>query len=168
MKLYEINDGIAVLREFGADPETGEILDLPEEDIEEMIEVLQLDRTEKIENIACLCKELKKEAEALAETKKEIAARYDAEINARKRRIESLKNYLMGNLEEGEKVKTMRASIFWKIDSSVVIDDIYRVPVEYYKIVEPEASKTAIKDAIKDGLTVPGAHIESKASIQIR
>ena len=169
MRLYEINDGIATLREFNVDPETGEILDLPEEDINELIGVLELDREEKIENIACLIKELKKEAEALDTTKKEIAARYDAEVKARQRRIESLKNYLEVNMGSDEKIKTMRASIFWKKNPASVQVDFNYLPTSYYKIRDPEADKTAIKKALDAGEEIPGAWLqEGETHIQIR
>lgn len=169
MKLYEINEGIAVLRDFGADPETGEILDMSDEDIAEMIGVLQLDKEEKLENIACLIKELKKEAEALDEAKKSIAARYDAEINARKRRMESLKTYMEMNMDADEKIKTMRASVFWKKNPASVQVDFNYLPVSYYKIRDPEADKTAIKKAIDAGEEIPGAWLlEGETHIQIR
>lgn len=169
MKLYEINEGIAALRDFGADPETGEILDMSDEDIAELVGVLQLDKEEKLENIACLIKELKKESEALEQTKKEVAARYDAEINARKRRMESLKTYVEMNMEPEEKIKTMRASIFWKKNPSSVQVDFTQLPVAYYKIRDPEADKTAIKKALDAGEDIPGAWLlEGETHIHIR
>lgn len=169
MKLYEINDGIAALRDFNVDPETGEILEMSEEDINEMIEVLKLDREEKIENIACLIKEIKKEAEALDQVKKEMAAKYDAWVKARQRRMEFLKNYLEGNMGADEKVKTARASVFWKKNPASVQIDFNYLPVAYYKIRDPEADKTAIKKAIDAGEEIPGAWLlEGETHIQIR
>ena len=164
MKLYEINDGIAALRDFGVDPETGEILDESDEYIEEMIEVLQLDRTEKLEGCAVLTKEFKRDIDAL---KSEIQ-RLQREVKARERRIESLQNYMTWNMEPGEKVETLKAKIGWRKSTAVVVDNIYQVPVEFYKIREPEADKTAIKDALKEGREVPGAHIEERQNISIR
>lgn len=169
MKLYEINEGIAALRDFGADPETGEILDMSDEDIAELVGVLQLDKEEKLENIACLIKELKKESEALEQTKRERVAWYDNRIKAHSRRIESLKNYMEMNMESDEKIKTDRASIFWKKNPSSVQVDINHLPVSYYKIREPEADKIAIKDALLAGKQIPGAWLlEGETHIQIR
>ena len=142
---------------------------MPEEDINEMIEVLKMDREEKIENIACLIKEIKKEAEALDQAKKEMAARYDSWVKARQRRIDFLKNYMEANMETDEKIKTVRASIFWKKNPGSVQVDFNYLPTAFYKIRDPEADKTAIKKAMDAGQDVPGAWIlEGESHIQIR
>lgn len=165
MKLYEINDGIATLRDFNVDPETGEILDMPEKDINEMIEVLKLDREEKIENIACLIKEIRVETEAMEKVKR----RYESWIKVRRRRMDYLKTYMEMNMLPDEKVKTVRASVFWKKNPDSIQVDFNYLPTAYYKIRDPEANKTAIKEAMDAGKEIPGAWIqEGEKHIEIR
>ena len=51
----------------------------------------------------------------------------------------------------------------------VEIDDPELIPDEYMRIpdIKLEASKKDIKEALKKGLEVPGAHLESCSNIQI-
>ena len=50
----------------------------------------------------------------------------------------------------------------------VQIDDIDELPDEYLRYKEPEPNKTAIKEAIKSGKEVAGAHLEDTLSLQIK
>lgn len=156
MTLYEINEQIIKAIELGFDPETGEILD------ESALEQLQLDRDEKIENICLFIKDLKAEAAALDAEKKNL----DARASVAKKKSDSLSRYLQAMLA-GEKFKTARCSISYRKTSAVIVDDENELP-ELCVRIRKEPNKTAIKDYINAGVSVPGAHIEDRQSMIIK
>ena len=156
MTLYEINEQIQKAIELGFNPETGEILD------ESALEQLQLDRDEKIENICLFIKDLKAEAAALDAEKKNL----DARASVAKKKSDSLSRYLQAMLD-GEKFKTARCSISYRKTSAVIVDDENELP-ELCIRIRKEPNKTAIKDYINAGVSVPGAHIEDRQSMIIK
>lgn len=153
MNLYEINQEILSL----VDPDTGEILDF------EAFAELQMEREQKIENIVLWHKNLVAEAAALKAEKDAFAEREKAAKN----KAESLKKYL-DTILQGQPLKTTKFSVTYRKSEQTVIDDISKIPAEYLKPVEPEADKTAIKNAIKAGAEIAGAHIEEKMNMSIR
>ena len=153
MTLYEINQAIMDC----IDSETGDIIDA------ELLDNLQMERTEKIENVACWIKELKAEAEALKAEKMAFAERQRVAEN----KAESLKNWLAYVLN-GEKFKTTRASVTFRATEKVEIADIMKLDENFLRYKEPEADKTAIKEAIKAGQEVEGATLVSSTSVIIK
>lgn len=153
MKLYEINQAIMEC----VDLETGEIIDT------EQLDKLQMERDTKIENVACWIKELKAEAEALKAEKMAFAKRQQVAEN----KMESLKKYLAYALD-GQAFKTVRASVTFKKSQAVEVDDIYKLDENYLRYKEPEADKTAIKEALKAGQTVAGATLVENVSVIIK
>ena len=153
MTLYEIDQAIMDC----IDSETGDIIDA------ELLDNLQMERTEKIENVACWIKELKAEAEALKAEKMAFAERQRVAEN----KAESLKNWLAYVLN-GEKFKTTRASVTFRATEKVEIADIMQLDENFLRYKEPEADKTAIKEAIKAGQEVAGATLVSSTSVIIK
>lgn len=153
MTIFEIDDAILAC----VDTDTGEIID------ESQLNALQMERDAKIEGVAMWKKENDAEAAALAEEIKKLTARKNACLN----RSESLKRYLAMALD-GQKFKTARVAISYRASESVVVDDITQISDEYLKHPEPEASKTAIKDALKAGKAVSGAHLEKSVNLIVR
>lgn len=151
--LYEINAEI----ENCVDMETGEILDI------EKLEKLQIEFDEKVENIALWIKNLNAEAEAVKKEKNALAARQKACEN----KEQDLRNYLSSFLN-GQKFKTARVSISYRKSESVEVSDISALDPEYYKVIQPEADKTKIKNAIKNGMSLAGVSLIEKQNIQIR
>lgn len=156
MTLYEINEQIQKAIELGFDPETGEILDAS------ALEQLQIDRDEKIENICLYIKDLTAEAKALADEAKALSER--KERSAKK--AESLKNYLQAMLD-GQKWKSSKAAVSYRKTQSVVVDDLEALKPEFLRI-KKEADKTAIKEVLKAGAAVSGAHLEERQSMSIK
>ena len=156
MTLYDINEQIQKAIEYGFDPETGEILD------GSALEQLQLDRDEKIENICLYIKDLVAEAKALADEAKALTER--KERSAKK--AESLKNYLQAMLN-GQKWKSSKAVVSYRKTQSVVIDDVDALP-EHLMRVKTEPDKVAIKEILKSGEAVAGAHLEDGQSMSIK
>lgn len=160
MNLYDIDAGIAEAFNAAIDPETGEIMD---ESMAERFEQLQIDRDQKIENTACLIKNLRAEAAALKAERDALAARQKAAEN----KAESLSRYLAGFLN-GEKFKSTRAAVSWRKSETLEVTDILQIPDEYLTYDMPKANKTAIKAAIKAGTEVPGVQIVQNMNMSIK
>lgn len=154
MNLYEIEAEMLTCIS-----EDGEVIDL------EKLDALTMERNSKVSNIACWIKDLKAEAEAIKAEKQNLDKRQKVAEN----KAASLREYLAGFLN-GEKYKDARVSISYRKSTAVQIDedmDIKRLPEEYLKVtVEP--SKTAIKEALTNGVAVEGCTLIENNNIQIR
>lgn len=158
MTLYEIDARLAEL----IDPETGELLDV------ESFDALQMERAEKIENVALWAKNLAAEAAAI---KGEIESLTARKIAA-ERRVEHLKAYLAYALN-GEKFSTPRCAVSFRHTKSCVPSDGFvewaqahnRDDLLTYK--PPEPSKAAIKAALEAGQDVPAKMVE-KLSVGVK
>lgn len=153
MKLYEIDQAIMDC----IDMETGEIIN------EELLNALEMERESKIENVALWIKDLKAEAEALKAEKLAFAERQKVAEN----KMESLKKWLAYALN-GEKFKTVRASVTFRTTQKVEVADIYKLDENFLKYKEPEANKEAIKKAINEGQEVAGATLVPSTSVIIK
>ena len=158
MTIYEINEGILNC----IDPETGEIIDI------DKLNELELERDAKIENVACWIKELKAEAEAIKAEKLALAERQRVAEN----KAESLKKWLAYALQ-GEKFKTAKCSVSFRKTESVEVTDeglsnLMKEHDELLTYKAPEPNKKAIKDALKDGLSVEGVRLECNTSVIIK
>lgn len=154
MNLYEIEAEMLTCIS-----EDGEVIDL------EKLDALTMERNSKVSNIACWIKDLKAEAEAIKAEKQNLDKRQKVAEN----KAASLREYLAGFLN-GEKYKDARVSISYRKSTAVQIAedmDIKRLPEEYLKVtVEP--SKTAIKEALTNGVAVEGCTLIENNNIQIR
>lgn len=158
MKLYEIDNAILDC----IDMETGEVIDI------EKLNELQLERDTKIENVACWIKDLKAEAEAIKAEKQALAERQKVAEN----KAESLKKWLAYALN-GEKFKTAKCAVSFRKSESVEVTDagIKSLMKEHDELLTykaPEPNKTAIKQALKDGLNVDGVQLVQKTSTIIK
>ena len=151
--LYEINQQIMDC----IDMETGEIIDI------DQLHELQMDRTDKIRNIACYIKNLRSDAAAYDEEAKTFAARKKAAQG----KADSLTAYLSSMLN-GENVKDKEYSISWRKSESVNITDETSIPGEFLIPIEPKVDKTSIKKALKEGAVIIGAELVEKNNIQIK
>ncbi len=151
--LYEIDQRILAL----VDEETGEITNF------EQLDKLQIEREAKIENIALWIKNLKSDEESY---KAEKQAFEDRQKQVKQRR-ESLERYLSDVLN-GEKFKTARVECSFRKSQRVEVENIELLPEEFLKYKNPEADKTAIKEAIKEGKEVAGARIVYALNLQIK
>ena len=158
MKLYEIDNAILDC----IDIETGEIIDI------DKLNDLQLERETKIENVACWIKDLKAEAEAIKNEKQALAERQKVAEN----KAESLKKWLAYALQ-GEKFKTPKCAISFRKTESVEVTDeglnnLMKEHDELLTYKAPEPNKTAIKQALKDGLNVEGVQLVQNTSTIIK
>ena len=156
MNLYDIEYEITNC----VDSETGEIID------EKRLDALQMAREKKIENILLWIKNLKSEAGALREEEKKLADRRQSD----EKKAESLTQYVQ-NVLNGEKFKTSRVVVSYRKSEAVIVDDLQLMQEtcdEYLKYKDPEPDKAKIKAALKDGITVPGCHLEERQNITIK
>lgn len=158
MNLFDIDSRLESAFEKAVDPETGEILD---ETILMEFEQLQMERDDKIENIACWIKNLKADAAALKAEKDAFAKRQKAAES----KAESLSKYLNAYLA-GARYKGKRASITYRKVAQVEIADETAIP-EAFKRVKVEPNKVDIKLAIRQGKEVPGASLVEKSNMVI-
>ena len=158
MTIYEIDKEILNC----IDPETGEIIDI------DKLNELELERDAKIENVACWIKELKAEAEAIKAEKLALAERQKVAEN----KAESLKKWLAFALN-GEKFKTAKCSVSFRKTESVEVTEegleaLMKEHDELLTYKAPEPNKKAIKDALKDGLSVAGVQLVQNISTIIK
>ena len=151
--LYEIDAQIMACVDF----ETGEIID------EEKLQALQLEFDQKVEGIALWIKNLVAESKMIKEEKDNLATRQ----NTCENKAESLKKYLSSALG-GEKFKTAKVSVSYRKSESIEVEDISLLDDDYLKFKEPEADKTKIKAALKNGVSLEGVTLVEKNNIQIK
>lgn len=158
MTLYEINEQIKNALDYGCDPETGEIID------DSSLQALQIAWDEKIENICLYIKELRAEETALKNEEDALKARREG----KKKRAESLSRYLQ-NMLAGQKFNSPKTEVSYRKTQAVTIDDADAIPHDFMRFkTTSEPNKTAIKEAIKAGGVVPGAHLEERQSMTIK
>lgn len=150
--LYEIDAQIMDC----IDMETGEIIDTGK------LEELEMERNQKIENVALLYKNTISEMKAY-KTEKDSFAR--KEMAARKL-ADRLEGYLQDALGD-RRFKTTRVSISYRRSESVECENLDAVPKDYL-VMAPSLDKTAVKQALKEGIEVPGCGLLEKQNIQIR
>lgn len=158
MTIYEIDGAILDC----IDLETGEVIDV------DRLTELQMEREKKIENVACWIKELKAEAEAIKAEKQALADRQRVAEN----KVESLKKWLAYALD-GKKFSTARCAVSFRSSESVEVTEegLEALMKEHYELLtykKPEPNKTAIKQAIKDGLSVSGVQLVQNVSAIIK
>lgn len=162
MTLYEIDNAILAC----VDSETGEIID------PEALDALQMEREKKLEGVALWVKDLRAEAEAIANEIKALTARKKAADN----KIDGLKNWLLYALA-GEKLKTARCNVYQThsqrlqiVNETALINFIQTLndPGQFLRFPEPELKKEEIKKALKDNYEIPGACLEATESVVIK
>lgn len=169
MTLYQLNAEFEELYNL--------LCDLPDDDEEALeayyttLEGIQGEIDQKMENIACIIKQLNADAAALKTERDAI----DARLKAKQHKADRLKAMLQDALVNAglKRLEMPKAKISLRQNPpSVIITDLGAVAAsEYIKprvIKEADVDKTAIKAAIQSGEDVPGAELESKTSITIK
>lgn len=160
MKLYEIAPALRfALDDIVVDEETGEILS------SDALHAVEAQAAEKIEATALYLRELDAEAKAA----KEEADRMLARVKSMQKRSDYLKSMLLDALHATGKVKTVRVTVSIRTTKAVEIAEGADLP-EAYTTVKTTVSpnKVAIKQALLDGVEVPGCSLEARESVSIR
>ena len=138
------------------DEETGEILDF------EKIKSLEMDRDEKIEQMACMYINTMAYAEKVKEEKLKLA---EWQAKAEKQ-AEGIKEFLSGYLG-GQKFQTAKVDIAFRKSDKVNVLNLESIPNQYIKL-KKEPDKKAIKAAIKSGEKIDGAELVESNNISIK
>lgn len=145
-------------------------LDLPAEVVADTLEGLAGTVEEKSVNVAMFIRNLESSAEQMKAAEAEMAKRRKAVEN----RAASVRRYLFDNMVRCgiTKIESPYFNLAIRDNpESVVIDNADDLPKEYMTqppSPPPAPDKKAIKDAIKSGFTVPGAHIERGQRLEIK
>ncbi len=164
MTLYEIDTAIRDFP-FEVDPDTGEILNA------DALDALEMERGAKLENIACLYKEIAANAEAIKAEEAALKKRREAA----ERTAERLKGYLVRSLD-GQKFTTPRVEVRFRKSERVTLDNAelavatlqnsgYNGALRYKP---PEIDKKELKRILHDGVSIPGARLEETVSATIK
>ena len=108
MRLYEIDQAIMDC----IDLESGEILDM------ERLDALQMERSRKLEGVACWIKNLTADAKAIREEEKALGERR----KAMEKKVDSLSKWLTNALQ-GEKLSTAKVAVSFRrseVDNSTI------------------------------------------------
>lgn len=151
MTLYEIDAAIMACLN-----EDGEVIDPVK------MGELQMERADKIENVALLSKNLEAEADMIDAEIKRLTERKRANL----KKAESCRKWV-GFALEGQKFSTGKVAISYRKSQAVNIIDPEKVPASWYK-AKYEIDKATIKDALKKGEVVPGAVLEERNNVVIR
>ena len=182
--IYPINESLERLMESFVDEETGELkeewidpatgisYELTEDIMNAVIEQLQMDFDDKIVGLRNDYINATAEVDAIAAEIKKLQKRKKAAEN----RSEQRKRWI-AYLLKGEKFQKDACTISYRKSDEIRFDDddpqkfvewAKRNHPELLTQKEPEPSKTEIKKAIKAGMDVDFAHIETKNNIQIK
>lgn len=153
MSLYDIQQDILDC----INTETGEIIDA------ERLDQLQMEKREKVKNIALWIINLRGEAA----NSKEREAYFAQRRKRAEKKIEGLTAYLSGCLD-GEKVKDDDFEIGWKQSQATEITDETKLPKQYLIAVNPKIDRMAILKDLKAGVEIDGAKLVTKNNIQVR
>jgi hypothetical protein len=144
--------------------------DMPDDVIDDTLESLEGEFTDKSTQVAMFIRNLEASAEAIKQAEAEMAKRR----KATEARAERIRAYLKSNME---RVGVNKIESAWfnlvikKNPPAVVIDAEDSIPDDYWK--QPETpplciDKKLIAQAIKDGFIVPGAHLQTGTRLDIK
>ena len=166
--LYELTQEYQQLMSMADDPEVDEQI------FQDTLEGLEGVIEDKADGYACVIRNLEITVGSLDGTiqaiQKELE-RVKAHKTSLENRIQYMKDALCNAMIacDKPKFKTQKFS-FWvqKSTPSVVVDQPENVPVEYYRMPEPQIDKAKIKKALTDGEQLDFAHLEQKDGVRFR
>lgn len=161
MTLYEIKDSYLEFLELVANGE------IPEEAIADTKEFLEVDFTDKVDNIASYIKNLTAEAFAIREEEKALAERRQA----KEAKIDRLKDYLSINLQAlgRDVVETSRNRVSFRKSTSLQYEPeaLDKLDDSWF-VTKREVKKKDLTEAIKAGQTFDGIYLQEKRNLQLK
>lgn len=163
MKLYEITEAYRNIEMLLNDADNDDDLVL----FNSALIDIQGQLEDKVENIVNLIRNSDADIKAL----KEEEQRLNKKRKALENKVQSMKDYVFDSLvvtgTESIKYKAFKVSIK-ENPESVFVTDANKIPDSYFVTQEPKIDKRAVKEAIKDGKSVPGAELIRTRSLSIR
>ena len=175
--LYEIDQRLTQLEEWGCDPETGEILS--DEDFANKFDEISMELDKKIENTMLFAKQLNSDAEAIKAEEKALSDRRKRKEAFANRLTANIDRYIRhicsdedGNVDEAKlnkyRFETPKIEIKYRKSNKVVVTDINKIPSKFIKTtttVEPD--KAGLKTYLKDN-GCDGAEIQQFYNMQVK
>lgn len=162
MKLYELDNEYL---DFISAIENGTI---PEDAIEDTLEMLDADYKDKLDNTICAIKNLTGEAKMIGEEIKALTARKKAKENS----ADYLKDYISRSMQcRGEtSFESARNKVAFRKSERLVIADEAAFAKKYpeFATFTPQINLTDVKTAVKSGESFDGADIMEVQNIQIK
>jgi len=138
---------------------------VPAEEIAFAIDEAGKSVLESVDDFAYFLRDLAGSAKVIREEEKRLAARRKTIENLESRLREVAALYM--RKVEKDKLKGVLNTISLRRSEAVEIDDEAALPAAYVEVkITPR--KAEIKKAINEGDDVPGAHLETRESLQIR
>ena len=145
------------------DVETGEV----KRDIWSELDALDIERKEKIANIALFIKQAKAEAAMLREYAKQISDRARAKENRVERLIANTAASMMQY--DDRTIEDKRVRVTATTSKSVDVPDVSVLPDEYKRVkTTVEADKAKLTKALKAGETFEGVYVIEKPTLRIK
>ncbi|MBS4461204.1 siphovirus Gp157 family protein [Aerococcaceae bacterium zg-B36] len=163
MKLYEIAESFKLMEQLAYEAETDDEFIRFREAMTELEDAFE----NKVENIAKIYQNTKADIDAL----KAEENRLNAKRKSAERRLESMKQYLfeMFKVTGTERIKYPQFTVSLRNNAeSVNVLDESIIPLAYFTPQAPKLSKSAVKEALQSGESVPGAELVRNQSLQIR
>ena len=161
VKLYEVTGELLEVLAMAEDPE------IDPDVFADTLEAVEGDFEYKADGYAKIIRQLEYEAAAFGAEAKLFKNKEQTAVKKIDRMKGMLKEAMM--ITGKEKFKTDLFEFGIRNNKpSVVIDDLAKVPQEFLKFKDPEADKTAIYKALKDGGTASWAHLEPSTSLSIK
>ena len=161
--LYEIRQDLLTVIEGGYvfDEETGEVF-WSSDNLDRLAETYDA----KVEACGCYIKNLQAEAEMLKAEEQALAKRRKA-IEGKEK---WMRDYLLANLQEfGEAGFSAKAKVSTRKSEAVQVLDVSAIPDEFMRVkTTATPDKTAIKKALKNGESVPGAAIVQNVNLVLK
>lgn len=163
MKLYELAQMMDAVINGGLifDEETGEVM-FDSSNLEE----LEAELDAKIEACCIVVKNIEAEAEAIKAEEKRLSERR----KRKEREAERLREYVQRCMEQSgaRKIDTPRVCVTSRSSKYVNVYDEAKVPRMFMaeKITE-SVDKKAVREAIKDGIEVPGCEMAERTTLKI-
>ena len=158
MKLYELAQMMDMVINGGLvfDEETGEVL-FDSSNLDELEAALDA----KIEACCIVVKETEAEAEAIKAEEKRLKARRER----KEKEAARLREYVQRCMEQSgaRKIDTPRVCVTSRSSKYVNVYDEAKVPRMFTESVDKEA----VREAIKDGIEVPGCELSERISLKI-
>ena len=150
-QLAALMDDVAERPEEYIDPKTGEIRS-------DLLDALQLARTEKLENSVRYIISKRAEVQAI----KDEITRLTLRMKRENKNIEWMIDvYLPNELGEGETFRCADGDIKRRKSKAVLIEDESKVPQEYITMT-PKYDKAGMLKALKDGVEIAGVRLEER------
>jgi len=164
LSLYELSSTYLQALDDLTDPE----LDLPVEAVNDTLEALGDEMETKAINVTKFMRNMEATAKAIKEAEAEMAKRRKSLEN----RIKWMKDYLKGSMEHTGitkiecpyfKLSIQKNPVSVAITNEELIPDKFKEQVFSWRV-----DKTAIKNAIKSGTSIPGAKLINATRLAIR